>query len=66
MKSEKTTLHPLPVRGVLGPVFIALALAAGVLRFRIDSPELGGLSLVFLVLALAFSRDSRRLLSGED
>lgn len=57
----KQPMNLLPLRGLIAPVFIALAIAAGFLAFRINAESLRSLSLVFLVLGLAFARDARRL-----
>jgi hypothetical protein len=54
-------MNLLPLRGLIAPVFIALAIAAGFLTFRINSESLRWLSLVFLALWLVFARDTRRL-----
>ena len=59
--TEKAPMHMLPLRGLIAPAFIALALVAGLLQFRIDSESLRWLSLVFLALGLAFTGDTRRL-----
>jgi hypothetical protein len=55
---------PLRLRGVIAPVFIALALAAGVLDLRLERPVFFWLSLLSLALALVFARDTSRLLVG--
>jgi hypothetical protein len=54
-------MKPLPLRGLIAPIFIALAIAAGFLTFRIDSESLRWLSLVVVALGLVFARDTRRL-----
>ena len=57
-------MKKLPVRGLIAPVCIALAIAAGVLELRIDSLVLRWLGLGFLAVGLIFARDSRNLLSN--
>jgi len=54
-------MNLLPLRGLIAPVFVTLAIAAGFLTFRVDSESLRWLSLVVLALGLAFSRDTHRL-----
>lgn len=54
-------MNLLPLRGLIAPVFVASAIAAGFLTFRVDSESLRWLSLAFLALGLVFARDTRRL-----
>jgi hypothetical protein len=54
-------MSSLPLGGLIAPGFIALAIAAGFLNFRIDSGGLDWLGLLFLALALRFAPDTRRL-----
>jgi hypothetical protein len=57
-------MNQLPLRGVIGPGFIALAIAAGLVELWLDSRNPGWLSLGFLTLGLAFGRDTRRLIAS--
>ncbi len=49
------------VRGLIAPLFIALAIAAGVLNLWVDSSDLFWLGLGFCALALAFARHTHAL-----
>jgi hypothetical protein len=51
----------LPLRGVIAPACMVLAVASGFLDFQLRAASLGWLSLLFLLLGLAFAADSRRL-----
>jgi hypothetical protein len=57
-------MSPLPLRGVIAPAFLALAIAAVVLDLRPHSSGLIWLTLLFLALVLVFARDTSRLLSN--
>jgi hypothetical protein len=57
-------MNQLPLRGVIGPGFIALGIAAGLLDLRLNSTNLGWLGLGFLTLGLVFARDTRRLIAS--
>lgn len=52
-----------PRRGMLGPAFVALAVAGSIVELEVKSPLLTGLNIAFLALGLFFARDTRRLLS---
>jgi len=52
-----------PARGVLGPAFVALAVAGSIAELEVKSPLLTGLNIAFLTLGLFFARDTRRLIS---
>ncbi len=54
----------LSLRGMLSPCFFALALAAGILQFWIESRALVWLGLGFLVLGLSFARETARSLNS--
>ena len=57
-------MNQLPLRGVMAPGFIALALAAGVLDLWRDRPLFLWLSILFMLLALIFARDTGRLIAN--
>ena len=54
-------MDSLPLRGVIAPACMALAVASGLLDLQLRAASLGRLSLLFLLLGLAFAADSRRL-----
>ncbi len=54
----------LSIRGVIAPVFIALAIGAAVLDLRLDRPVFVWLSLLSSVAGLVFARDTRSLLAN--
>ncbi len=54
-------MSPLSLRGLIAPLFIALAIAAGLLNLWVDSSNLLWLGLGFCALALAFARHTHRL-----
>jgi hypothetical protein len=57
-------MNPLPLRGVIAPVFIALGIAAGFLDLWRDSDSLVWLGLGFLALGLVFARHTRLLFTS--
>jgi hypothetical protein len=57
-------MKQLPLRGVIAPVFIALALAASILDLRLDRPAFLWLSLLSIAAGLVFARDTSRLLAS--
>ena len=54
-------MHQLSLRGILAPLFIVLAIAAGFLEFWLSSRNLLWLGLGFLALGIGFARDTHRL-----
>jgi hypothetical protein len=57
-------MKPLSLRGMIAPVVIALAIAAGFLDLWRQSETMTWLGLGFLALALAFAGDTRRMLAS--
>ncbi len=54
-------MSTLSLRGLIAPLFIALAIGAGVLNLWVDSSDLFWLGLFFCALALAFARYTHAL-----
>ncbi|HEY4749864.1 MAG TPA: hypothetical protein VIH60_05710 [Steroidobacteraceae bacterium] len=57
-------MNRLPLRGLIAPLFIALAPAGGFLDLVLDLRSLGWLSFGALALGLAFARHTHRLFAG--
>ena len=51
------------LRGLLAPVFFALAIVTGVVNLRVDSHALVWLSLGFTLVGLVFVRDTTQLMT---
>jgi hypothetical protein len=57
-------MNQLSLRGIIAPLFVALAVAGGFLDWVLDSRALGWLSLGALALGLGFARHTHRLFAG--
>ncbi|HXJ01782.1 MAG TPA: hypothetical protein VNH44_11195 [Micropepsaceae bacterium] len=64
MATELTPTNQLPLRGVIAPIFMAMALAALTINLWMELPLLFWLGLGSLLMGWAFARYTSRLLAN--